>query len=89
MESISRFIASSAFGLLRRGCSEGVAVILAFIGVKLIIQRWVEVSTVVSLGTISIVFILSIGASLILSKMEGKGFAGLLVWLGQPIQTHC
>jgi tellurite resistance protein TerC len=43
---------------------QGLALILAFVGVKMIISRWVEISTPISLGVIVVVLVVAIIASL-------------------------
>ena len=44
---------------------EGLAVILAFVGVKMVIERWVHISTVVSLIVIVLVLVGAVVASVV------------------------
>jgi tellurite resistance protein TerC len=49
---------------------QGLAVILAFVGVKMIISRWYHIPTAISLGVIVLVLAVSIVASLLHSQDE-------------------
>jgi tellurite resistance protein TerC len=49
---------------------QGLAVILAFVGIKMIIHDWVKIPTGVSLGVIAVVLAVSIGASLKRSQVS-------------------
>jgi tellurite resistance protein TerC len=51
----------------------GLAVILAFVGVKMIIAEWYHIPTFVSLGVIALVLTVSIVASIKLDKPDGHG----------------
>lgn len=61
---------------------EGLAIILAFVGVKMIIAEWYHIPTALSLGVIAIVLAASIGFSLKATRNEdeaalaGAAFAG-------------
>ena len=51
----------------------GLAVILAFVGVKMIIAEWYHIPTFVSLGVIALVLAVSIVASIKLDRPDGHG----------------
>jgi tellurite resistance protein TerC len=53
-----------------RYLNEGLAVILAFVGVKMIVARWVHIPTAPSLAVIAGVLVVAIGASLVASRRE-------------------
>jgi tellurite resistance protein TerC len=53
-----------------RYLNEGLAVILAFVGVKMIVARWVHIPTAPSLVVIAVVLVVAIGASLVASRRE-------------------
>ncbi len=56
----------------------GLAVVLSFIGVKMLVHRWIEVPTVVSLAVVVVVLAVAIGASLLIpekSDVAPKGGA--------------
>jgi hypothetical protein len=50
----------------------GVALILGFVGVKMLIVHWVHISTVVSLGVVVGVLSASVALSVILAPRENK-----------------
>jgi tellurite resistance protein TerC len=50
---------------------QGLAVILAFVGVKMIISRWYHIDTAISLLVIAIVLIASVAFSLHQSRQTG------------------
>ena len=52
---------------------EGLAVILAFVGVKMIISEWYHIDTFVSLGIIALILAVSIFASIKLDRGDGDG----------------
>jgi tellurite resistance protein TerC len=56
----------------------GLAVILAFVGVKMIISRWVHISTPLSLGVIVVVLVVAVLAS-IRSDAKGPGSPATIV----------
>ena len=68
----SLYFALSGIMRLFRFLKVGLAVILVFIGVKMLIERWVEVTTATSLGVIGGVLVTSI----------------LMSWLIQPSQEN-
>jgi tellurite resistance protein TerC len=49
---------------------EGLAIILAFVGIKMLIARWYHIPTGLSLGVIALVLVVSIGISLKVDRME-------------------
>jgi tellurite resistance protein TerC len=50
----------------------GLSVILVFIGAKMLLERWIEVSLAVSLGVVFSILAISIIASITLGKKSGK-----------------
>jgi tellurite resistance protein TerC len=48
----------------------GLAVVLTFIGVKMLIHPWVDIPTAVSLGVVVLVLTIAIGASLLIPVKE-------------------
>ncbi|HYN32763.1 MAG TPA: TerC family protein [Ilumatobacteraceae bacterium] len=49
---------------------EGLAIILAFVGIKMLISKWYHIPTGLSLGVIALVLIVSIGISLKVDRTE-------------------
>jgi tellurite resistance protein TerC len=64
----SLYFALSGVMQLFRFLKPGLAVILAFIGVKMLITRWLEISTTFSLGIIAAVLAASVLMSLLIRK---------------------
>jgi len=50
---------------------QGLAVILAFVGVKMIVSQWYHISTAISLGVIVVVLGVSMGISLVAGSHRG------------------
>ncbi|MDD2765166.1 MAG: hypothetical protein PHE83_14465, partial [Opitutaceae bacterium] len=50
----------------------GLAIILVFIGVKMLIEHWIDVSTLVSLGVIGGVLTMSVLASALIPEKPGS-----------------
>jgi tellurite resistance protein TerC len=57
---------------------EGLAVILAFVGVKMIIQEWYHIPTFVSLGVIAAVLAIAILVSVRFQRSDGHGVDEML-----------
>ncbi len=55
---------------------EGIAVVLGFVGVKMMIVKWVHVPTLLSLGIIAAVFGVAVVASLMARQPKGDAGAG-------------
>ena len=51
----------------------GLAIVLAFIGVKMLIVKWVHIPTTVSLGVVAGIILLSIAISVFLTRREHRG----------------
>lgn len=64
------FILSGAMDSLRY-LNTGVASILVFVGAKMLLERWIPVTTAISLGIISGLLAVSIGASLLGRRSVG------------------
>ena len=64
----SLYFALSGIMQLFRYLKIGLAVILCFIGVKMLIEHWVEISTAVSLGVIASVLTMSVLLSLLIKE---------------------
>jgi tellurite resistance protein TerC len=62
-------------GLIRRFryLDETIAVVLAVVGVKLLIEEWVHIGHVASLGLVAVCFAVGIGASLIADRRDPEG----------------
>ncbi|MBI5393923.1 MAG: TerC family protein [Verrucomicrobia bacterium] len=54
---------------------EGIAVVLTFVGVKMLIVKWVHIPTLGSLGVIAVVFVVAIAASLVAGRAKGRDAA--------------
>ncbi len=50
---------------------QGLAVILAFVGVKMIVSQWVHISTAISLGVIVVVLAVAMGVSVLAGSHRG------------------
>jgi tellurite resistance protein TerC len=50
----------------------GLAVILVFIGVKMLVEHWVAISTLVSLGVIGVVLTASVLASVLIPEKQAR-----------------
>lgn len=57
---------------LFRYLSAGLAVVLMFIGVKMLIEKWVEISTAISLSVVGAVLAVSVIASMIAAKLDPR-----------------
>ena len=68
----SLYFALNGIMQLFRFLKVGLAIILCFIGVKMLIDHWVDISTRVSLGVIATVLTLSIVLSLLIKKKPGS-----------------
>ena len=64
----SLYFALSGIMQLFRFLKIGLAVILCFIGIKMLIDHWLEIPTVVSLGVIAGVLTMSVLLSLLIKK---------------------
>jgi tellurite resistance protein TerC len=64
-------------GLIRhfRYLDETIAVVLALVGVKLIIEHWVEIGPLASLGLVVVAFAIGITVSLIADRRDPEGAA--------------
>ena len=49
---------------------EGLAIILAFVGIKMLIAEWYHIPTGISLGVIALVLVVSIGISMKVDRIE-------------------
>jgi len=68
----SLYFALSGIMQLFRYLKIGLALILVFIGVKMLIDHWVDISTIVSLGVIGGVLTISVLASMLVSSPTEK-----------------
>lgn len=55
-----------------RYLSAGLSVVLMFIGVKMLVEKWVHISTVLSLGIVSVVLTVAVVASLAATRAEKR-----------------
>jgi tellurite resistance protein TerC len=55
-----------------RYLSHGLSLVLMFIGVKMLIEKWVEISTHISLGVVGVVLTGAVVASLVATKREAR-----------------
>jgi tellurite resistance protein TerC len=69
----SLYFALSGIMQLFRYLKIGLAVILCFIGAKMLLEPWVHVSTTVSLGVIASVLTMSVLLSLLIKEARGGG----------------
>jgi tellurite resistance protein TerC len=69
----SLYFALSGIMQLFRYLKIGLAVILCFIGAKMLLEHWIDVSTTVSLGVIASVLTMSVLLSLLIKEPRGNG----------------
>ncbi len=64
-------------GLIKRFryLDETIAVVLALVAVKLLIEEWVKIGPLASLGLVAIAFVIGIGASVIADRRDPEGAA--------------
>jgi len=64
-------------GLIKRFryLDETIAVVLALVAVKLLIEEWVKIGPLASLGLVAIAFLIGIGASVIADRRDPEGAA--------------
>ncbi|MCL4524147.1 MAG: hypothetical protein M1451_09575, partial [Acidobacteria bacterium] len=58
-----------------RYLSAGLSIVLMFIGVKMLVEKWVHISTAVSLGIVAVVLLVAIVASLAATHAEKRALA--------------
>jgi tellurite resistance protein TerC len=68
----SLYFALSGIMQLFRYLKVGLAVILVFIGVKMLIEHWVDISTTTSLGVIASVLTMSVLLSVLIKESPKK-----------------
>jgi len=75
-------------GLIKRFryLDETIAIVLALVAVKLLIEEWVKIGPIASLALVGIAFVIGIGASLIADRRDPEGAAERRAEAEEPLQ---
>jgi tellurite resistance protein TerC len=77
-------------GLIRRFryLDETIAIVLALVAVKLLIEEWVKIGPLLSLGFVAAAFVIGISASLIADRRDPEGAAERRAAAEQPVEPE-